>query len=883
MVVLASILWACSNKKDGTAYRLYHNMTAHYNGYFNAEEILRKGQEKISKEYKEDYDAILPLYILGTEEQQKSNYPDLEKAITKCEKVIKRHTITDDSQKEKKHPKLNRWIDDNYMVIGRAHYYKSNFGRATEAFQYVNRKFKDPETIIQSNVWLCKTFIRKEEYSRALQSLVRAEGEAEDAEVDPNIRAEYYLAYADLLIHQNKLDKAAEKLEDAIELISKKKNCARPHFILAQVYQRLSRNSDALTHYEMVLQSKPSFELEFYARINRAMSYSRTGGSSAMIRKELNKMLSDEKNKDYVDQIYYALGELSWEEQNRPEAIDYFKKSVSSATTNPKQKAKAFLRLADLFFDERKYAQAETYYDSTLTKINEQHPRYTEIKVRAESLSELVGYLDAIAMYDSLNTICGLSEADRAVRLAEISKDIARQKEEQRIEDERLAAEAAAAAAANQISGTFWCYNDQLTERGKTEFEDYWGSRPLKDNWRLQSRLSQDFGPGEEEVVVEAVPGDSAQTEEVDPYKAPTPEELAAALPCDDAGELERIAADAAEGYYQAGLVYKEKLEDEDNATSTWEELLANMENSSYHPTTYYQLFRTWLSKEGKKGFVKNPLCESCNSAYWAAEIKRLYPGSDWAMLVDNPGFLDIQDLKKQQEDSAYRVVYSKYTSRNYIGAVQACDSVLANEPQNHLLCKYRLLRVVCIGYQDGQFGVRDRYLSELNTLIQQCPGTEEATRAQQLIDGLVGEKPKGEGKKDDETNPNPQPSSDDGPYVFDGSAEHYLGVILPVKDVNVENIKKQISDFNALYFNSAQLKVSSNLLDKDHHLVLIKSFKNSEERGNYFGTFIADKEKLQEINNPANRIFLISKQNYITLFKSKDIEQYINFYTKYY
>ncbi|MFM7813188.1 MAG: tetratricopeptide repeat protein, partial [Flavobacteriales bacterium] len=718
---------------------------------------------------------------------------------------------------------------------------------------------------------------------RALQTLSRAAGEAADQEVDPEIRAEYYLAFADLLLHQNKLDKAAEKLEAALELIPKKRNRARPHFILAQVYQRLSRNSDALTHYEMVLQSKPSFELEFYARINRAMSYSRTGGSSEMIRKELNKMLADEKNKDYIDQIYYALGELSWEEQNRAEAIDFFKKSVSSATSNPKQKAKAFLRLADLFFDERKYAQAEIYYDSTLTKIDDKHVRYAEIKVRAESLSELVGYLDAIAMYDSLQTICGLSESERSIRLSEISKGIAKQKEEQRKEDERLAAEASAAAAANQISGTFWCYNDALTERGKSEFEDYWGSRPLKDNWRLQSRLAQDFGPGEEEVTATVLPDDTTSTETIDPYKAPTPEELAAALPCENAGEMDKIAKDAAEGYYQAGLVYKEKLEDEDNATSTWEELLANMENSSYHPTAYYQLFRTWLSKEGKKGFVKNPLCESCNSAYWGNEIKRLYPGSDWAMLVDNPGFLDIQDYRKQQEDSAYRVVYAMYGRRNYMAAIQSCDSVIAKDAQNHLLCKYKLLRVVCIGYQDGQYGVRDRYLNELNTLIQGCPGTEEATRAQQLIDGLVGEKPKVDENKEDSSTPPPLPSSDDGPYLFDAAAEHYLGVILPVKDVNVEGIKKQISDFNALYFNSAQLKVTSNLLDKDHHLVLVKSFKNSEERNNYLGTFIGDQDKLQEINNPNNRIFLISKQNYINLFKTKDIDQYVNFYMKYY
>lgn len=197
-------------------------MTAHYNGYFNADELVDKGVVKIEQSHKEDYDIILPIFIYGTEEIAKASYPDMEKAITKCEKVINKHTIKDDSNKGKKRPEFNKWIDENYMVIGRAYFYKRNYAKAAEVFNYVNRKFKKPETTVSTNTWLARTYVQQEEYGKAVQALTRAENDAEDKDVSEDLRAEYHLVYADVLLHQKKLEKAAEEMERAIPLIRKK-------------------------------------------------------------------------------------------------------------------------------------------------------------------------------------------------------------------------------------------------------------------------------------------------------------------------------------------------------------------------------------------------------------------------------------------------------------------------------------------------------------------------------------------------------------------------------------------------------------------------------------------------------------------------------------
>jgi tetratricopeptide (TPR) repeat protein len=871
---------------------MYHNTTAHYNGYFNAEELIKKGQKTIRTAYKEDYDKILPVFIYGDKESAKSTFEDMEKAIAKCEKVIARHTIKDDSKKAKKRPVLNKWIDENHMVIGKAYFYKQSYYKALDIFNYVNRKYKDPETDIRTSTWQARVHIAQEEYTKAVLSLARIEPKPE---MDKDLVADYYLVMTDAFLKQEKLDKAEENLKLAIKNIDKKRDRARPYFILAQIYQQMQRADDAMTMFDMAIKSKPIYELEFQARINKALSFSRQGGSSAEIKKELFKMLKDEKNINYKDQIYYALGDIAFEEQQRTDAIAFYEEALKANLDNPKMKAKTFLRLADLYFDQRQYSEAQSYYDSTLTKVDDKHLRYNEIKARAESLTELIYNLGLVEMNDSLLMLCALPEEERIKRAEDLAQELKKEAEIKKQKDIEAKEQAAKAANAG-ITGTFWVYNESLKKKGKATFDQFWGGRPLKDNWRLQSKLAQNFGPGEEEIITSTENSDPNAPEQ-DEYATSTAEELMAQLPCDDEKKLEGMLKDAAEGYYNAGVIYKEKLDDEDNAINSWEQLITNLEESAFHPTAYYQLFRTWLFKEQQKGFKKNPFCGTCNSKHWGDEIKNKYPNSDWAMLVDNPEYLDIQDVKKAEENAKYQSVYATYASRNYQLAKLSCDTVIATQPENTLLCKYKLLRAVCVGYSDAPYGIKENYQRELNAIAASCGGTEEGKRANELLKTLIEvpkkpepsdssqTKPENPDNSVDQTDPNnpATPGTVESPFKVDLDAEHYFAIILPVANTDINKSKSAVTDFNATLFTSAVLKVTNNLLNKDNHLILVKSFKVLEDAKSYEETFASDETKLADLNGKASHLFLISKQNYIALFKTKDLEGYMDFYGQYY
>jgi hypothetical protein len=248
---------------------------------------------------------------------------------------------------------------------------------------------------------------------------------------------------------------------------------------------------------------------------------------------------------------------------------------------------------------------------------------------------------------------------------------------------------------------------------------------------------------------------------------------------------------------------------------------------------------------------------------------------------------VDMQDVKESEEREAYEAVYRLYTDRNYPVAVTACNKVIAGEPDNHLLCKYRLLRAVCTGYMDAAYGMHDKYLEELQALVSACPGTPEAERASEMLKAAkqggtaeLNETPKQDESSGEET---PPPAVSDDLYTVNENIEHYFVLVVPTKGSNVNTIKAQMADYNTEYYASAALKVTNNLLDRETHMILVKPFKTVPEARDYSKGFTANTNRLGEINAAGYTSFLISKPNYIQLFKSKNLDAYIQFFQKNY
>jgi TolA-binding protein len=870
------LLTACTTERDGLVYRTFHNTTARYNGYFYANESMKEADGIIEDAHVEDYDEILPIFIVGSEESAQSVYPQMELVIEKATKVIERHTMNPPSResKSRKKPEMNKWIDNNWLLMGEAYYYKGNSYKAEELFRYVTRKFKDEATQAEAFAWMARVYIEREEWLKASNSIIKAANMKD--EVPDEVRAFVYMVHADYFIRQGDYKEAAEKLEKAISYTKKKKDRARPTFILAQLKQDLKKSQESINLYEQVLKLHPEYEMEFYARINQALAYSRRGGDPNEIRATLLKMLKDEKNLEYKDQIYYALADLEFDERNQAKGIEYLKESIASSAGNQKQKSKAFLRLADIYFNERTYEYAQLYYDSTFQNINEDHKRYVEIKNLAESLTDLVNNLNIIYFEDSVQALATLSPNALEQRLKTIQKQ-----EQRRIDEEKQERENALSVGAQPgddgPKSSFWVYNPKLRENGYAAFRDYWGDRELEDNWRRRNKMQSSFDDGEElpEDPFEAAVGKLEGGGDDKPQdEARSMDELMADIPLTDQA-MAASNARLAEAYYNAGLVYKEKLEDFDNAVEKWEVLTTRLDDSDYHPTSYYQLYRAYYSKE-QGGEAIFP-CPTCSSAYWAEKIAEKYPGSEWQKLVENPNYTDYKEILEAEERAAYEQLYLEFKFRQYLEVIQLCNEVIETQPENHLLCKYRVLKAQSIGYMDGLTGQRENYINELNTILTMCPETPEAEFAQSVLDALNDKSAKVE-----DPTPEELPSAE-SIFAYDAEAPHYFALVFKIADGDINKIKASVADFNLNNFKSAGLKTTSNLLGKDSHIVLVKTFERLSDGQGYYKAFSSNQDIVKELNSKGFDLFLISKENYVTLFKNKNLEDYAQFFTENY
>ena len=866
---------ACTNKKDGVAYRIYHNTTAHYNGQFNAEQAMISAEEKIINNHQEDYDSILPLFIYGNIETVKPAFEDLERVIEKGEKVIKKHTITGEQNTKIKWPAYNRWMDENYILVGQAHFYKKNYDVAEKLFQYVSKKYKEPNAETMGLAWLGLALIAQEEQAKAL-ALLNKEGFSTQG-LKPATSSFYHTVLAEIYIETKKWEKAKEELNKAILDTKKKKDKARLYFILAQIHENLDEYSSAQLNYERTLLSRPNNELSFQSKMKKALNALKNGSSVLIAKAELLKMLEDVKYGEYKDQILYTLALMAEEQAEHDEAKQLLQRSIRESKKNRKQKGKSFLLLADINFAEKQYLSAQSAYDSAQKIISPQHPRIDEVKGRAKSLNELVTYLSLISSADSLGKICSLSPTEQIKAMEKVREQLLAKEVQRREEEARLAAERQAAALENTKEGAFWCYNKTQRDKGYKEFLVYWEDRPLKDNWRLNSKLSQMASVKDERPDQDAANAEGETDNSIEKSVASV-DDLLQSLPCSDKEKMLKLSKGKEEGYYKAGLIYKEDLNDNSAAIQVWEKLVQKLAENEYTPLAHYQIYRTWVNIEQfTNTSVKS--CATCGSKYWGEEIKRKYPNSEWSRFVDDPNAKDEKEKKKQEELLAYEQVYQLYARRQYPEAMTACNQVIQNDSSNHLLCKYRLLHAVCTGYVESLSGMNDLYQASLEKVIQECPGTEEAKQAQLMLDPL---NPKVTEPVQEEKNPTP-PAPVEALYQMNEGAEHYFAIEIPLTTPNLNSYKIQVSDYLQKNYASAKLTVTGNMLDTQTQLLMTKTFKNLAEAKDFMTTFVADAGDLKSLNEKGFYVFLISKANYVQLFRAKDLEKYKAFYKENY
>jgi tetratricopeptide (TPR) repeat protein len=870
LLILSVVLSYCSVEKNTSSSRFYQGMTSRYNIYFNGYESFKAGLVKISRGYQDDYAEMLKVFEYSEPSTASLCSSDMERAIQKASKLISLKSITakpeikdsknlSDMDKEFLSKKeYNEWVDDSYLLIGKARFYKHEYNEATSIFNYCVTDADDPLIRKEAIIWLARIYNETGNYIESFRLLNSFDI---NSVLSKPLISMYYTTMADLFIKQKKYQDAIDPLVKSIETVSGKRTEYRLTYLLAQLYEKTGNGAMATSFYRKVVNMNPPYDVEFNARINIAGVFDVNSGNPKEITRELQRMLNDSKNKDYQDQIYFAMGNISMKEGRESEALEYFRKSAVAKSMNQNQKGRSYLALGGYYLKKPDYIRAGTFYDSAVFFLDQKYPDYLTIKANSQNLNAVVSQLRIIQREDSLQKVARMSESERNAVITNIIASVSREQRDglnstnsdrynlgQYYENERRF------QGNIDQEGKWYFYNQTALTFGRTEFRKRWGDRKLEDNWRRSNKTrvssSQISGNPNEPAQNKA---DTSAAE--NDYKKP--EFYLRNLPLTDSLmniSNERIAT----ALLNAGKAFAERVSDPGKATETFESLISRFPSSELVPETLYTLYR--VNKKGNS--AKSETCRQ--------RLLQKYPDNEFAKILSDPGYYEKKMADLKMAEKIYNDAYNSYTSENFANALSLCDDGLKKFPQDQLAPKFLLLRAFSVGRTSDERAFRD----ELNNVIKAWPETAESKKASEIIGFLNQKTPELKIEEDIKIATEI--------YTADSTAVHLFALIISDPAFNLNQASFDVISYNIDNFTNKNFKTEAAKIESQFILITVSGFSGLAQALDYYNAFKTDKV----VRNQAGTkmiTFIISEENLKVLKNDKNAGRYLLFFREKY
>jgi tetratricopeptide (TPR) repeat protein len=885
------IFYSCSTKKNTFTRRVYHSLTTHYNIYWNGNESFKSGVAELERGMRDNYNKILLVNNYGSADDSRKIYSSMDRAIEKASLAIQRHSLF---FKKVEH---NRWVDDCYLLIGKAQFYKQDYVSARRTFDFITKQFTDRPISYEAQLWLIKTSIQQKRFDGALSELEEFETTISKHRVPFSVRREIPYVYADYYIINNNLSSAKTYLAEGLELTSNRKRKMRVYYILAQISQQEKNFAKSTEYYTKVIKGPSTYEMAFNARINMARAFDVTSGNKLDLERQLRKMAKDNKNKDYLDQVYFALAELAQLDHNDTLAMHYLGLSVANSVSNDFQKTTSSLRLAEMCFARQKYTQARAYYDTTLQALPADYPDYEAISSRTITLSDLVTNLETIQYEDSMQKLGRMPEKELTALIQKLVDEY-NLKEQQRLEEEQQQQMDIAMSMNNsynrndptlaQSNGGWYFNNPSSISLGYSEFMRKWGRRKLEDNWRLSNKKAVSNFSSEEADTATVASADSASAGSkpkglgsIDPKNPGSYLKLIPKTPEDIQASNDRIA----EALLNLGYIYKDGLQNMPSSIKSFEELLSRFPENKEALKVYYQLY-----------LMGKDIPDEALANKYKDKIMAGYADSDYAMIIQNPEYNKEVLAKKNRVISLYEETYQAFTRNQYRMVLLYCDEAINTFKDKDLLPKFEYLRALSLGKIENA----DTMVVMLNKLVKAYPSSSVTPMAQDIIlkygkagsSSIAGNLPPGTATKTDssavaaQSNPYSATSSDTvvpAIYKLNPSQTHFYIMMLNENTVNVSATKIRLSDFITKNFNNDNLSVNAIVLDGGWQMITVSSFRNSQSAMNFYSSVKINDYVMASLQENDYKHFVISMENYPVFYREKKYNGYLNFFNKNY
>lgn len=848
LIVFVILLEACSSEKNTWTSKAYHNTTSHYNGYYYARDEVQKIEKTIWASLTDDYGKILRLYPKLDTALARGYDKEIQEAIKMASLAIQRHPNS-------------KWVDDSYILVGKARLYSLDWGNAIQTLKYVNTKSKDPNAKHQAIIQLVRTFTEHKEYNNGQAAIDFVQKEKLNKVNKKNLLLEKSYFYQE----QGDYDNMVRNLTEVTSLLKKKDRPGRIYFIIGQVYQKLGFESEAYNYYKKCIATNPEYEVDFYARLYLAQvtEISRSKSVNAAL-KSFRKLLKDSKNKEFKDKIYYEMGLFELKQKNLTEAIANFNRSIREGN-NKRIDGEAYLKLGEIYYDTlHKYELSQAYYDSAITALPLDYEGYEKIKARQEILDDFVQNLNTIKWQDSLLLMANLDSVGLRTRIDSTfqakkllaEKKAGKKKRRHRIEilsNTNSIFNTGEEGATDET--TDWYFgNPSALAMGQTEFKRIWGDIPLEDNWRRSLRSSS----------TSAVNGNTAEGD----IQKTDPEEKTAVVPADPVdAEYMRVSKQIPrteeqkqealkkieDAYFNLGDIYYFKLLENDNAVVSYNTLLERFPETEYEPEILYKLYLIFKESDASK------------SDDYASLLKTKHPSSTFAKILINPDFLKESSQAAEKQKNLYKIAYDHFTNREYTAATQSLDEAFALG-QTVFSPNLELLKILIIGKTEDI----NKYQQLLDQFSKDNPGSEAGSYATKLLESSRSFQEKQEQTK--------------GIQYIRSLEEPHFFVMVYRPDENIGAMgTAALEEFNQTYFKDLKLKTSNVIMSDDYTLTIVADLPRISSALEYVKTFNEKLPTLIELRNHKFHSFVITKDNFDIFYRTKGLDEYLQFFEKNY
>lgn len=785
LLILVVLLVGCSTKENTASTRFWQSFTTKYNTYYNGHEAYKEGLQSKENTNKDNYTKLLPVFLVGNEASRSAGSGQFDVTIEKCEKAIRTHSIkrkpvlnanktrTPEMKAYLKRKEFNPFLKNAWLLMGKAQFQKGEFLEAASTFSYITRLYAaEPIVANEARLWMARCYAQLDWFYDAEDALNRLHRDS----IPGRLQREVETTQADLLLRQARYAEALPRLRLAAKREPRRLLKARLYYLLGQLCRQQGRNDEAYKALGRCISLSPPYELAFNARIlqtevvafqavpigqsdslrspsDRLPAISTRAASEGMIRR-LRSMARADKNKDYLDQVYYAMGNIYLARRDTTAAITAYEHGRTKATKAGPEKGLLLLRLGELYWDRERFDLAQGCYTEALTLIDKKGADYELTEKRTKVLDKLVPHTSAIQLQDSLQALAVAPESERNAAIDRVitalkKKEAAERREQAEAERQQdggsdFASETPLRPSLRRStqSQAFYFYNPMLVAQGKQDFARQWGRRKNEDYWRRSQKAAGAFlGPNGEvnpnaDSLSQAADSLAADTDEKKLKPEDDPHNRAYYLKqlpfTEEAKEASNLILQNA--LYNAGVIEKDDLTDFPLAARTLERLVRHYPKFDRLQDAYYQLYLLYMRWQ-------KPL--------EAEQYKRLlvehFPDSAISKRLQDPNYLHDAQFAVQLEDSLYAATYNAYRKGDFATVGANFERSTQKYPDGANRDKFLFVQALT-RLNRGEYKSAEDALS---TLVKQYPKSELQPMAEQIVKGLQAGRKVGSGGMD--------------------------------------------------------------------------------------------------------------------------------------